>query len=209
METKSAALQQIKMAWLAAKEAGDTQAQIRLLRDHPEYEAALIDFIAAYTATNTPPGQVESNEEVLSPMTQRALQTALARVFPAPVAVANVSELRKLRGFDKSGVATALRLSVSVWQKFENGSIQLASLSERQLDRLAQFFQVSVEQFSTLLGSSQPTVTPTMYRRTSQAARKSKSGSKAMRQETFADAIAHSDMSKEDRKFWLNEETTL
>lgn len=203
METKSAALQQLKMAWLAAKEAGDAQAQFRLLRDHPEYEAALIDFIAAYAATTIPAGQEESEDAVLSPMTQRALQTALARVFPAPVAAANLGELRKLRGLDKSGVANALRLSVSVWQKFENGSIQLASLSERQLIRFAQFFQVSVEQFGTLLGNSQPSAAPTLYRRTPQAARRSKGGNKPGQQENFADAIAHSAMSKEDRKFWL------
>ena len=199
METKSAALQQLKMAWLAAKEAGDAQAQFRLLHEHPEYQAALIDFIAAYSATTVLPGQENNEDGTLAPMTQRALQTALMRVFPAPVSAANLAELRKLRGFDKSGIAHALRLSVSVWQKFESGSIQLASLSERQLDRLAQFFQVSVEQFSTLLSSSQSSIAPTMYRRTAQAARKSKS----KQAENFSDAIAHSDMSKEDRKFWL------
>ena len=196
METKNAALQELKMAWLAAKEAGDAQVQFRLLRDHPEHEAALIDFIAAYAATNVTAGEEEHGDVVLSPMTQRALQTALERAFPVPVAAANLSELRKLRGLDKSGVANALRLSISVWQKFENGSIQLASLSERQLSRFAQFFQVSIEQFGTLLSSSQPTAVPTMYRRTPQAARKSKNSNKQGQQEDFAAALAHSDMSK-------------
>jgi len=44
-------LQSLKMAWLAAKEAGDTQAQLRLLRDHPSKQAELITFIAAHAAT--------------------------------------------------------------------------------------------------------------------------------------------------------------
>ena len=43
-------LQHLKMAWLAAKEAGDTQTQMRLLRDHPTEQEALVDFIAAYHA---------------------------------------------------------------------------------------------------------------------------------------------------------------
>ena len=45
-------LQQLKMAWLAAKEAGDTQTQMRLLHDYPEQQSELIDFIAAYAATD-------------------------------------------------------------------------------------------------------------------------------------------------------------
>ena len=30
-------LQQLKMAWLAAEEAGDKDRQLALLRDHPNY----------------------------------------------------------------------------------------------------------------------------------------------------------------------------
>ena len=37
-------LRQIQMAWLDAEEAGDKQAQIALLRDHPEAQDALIDL---------------------------------------------------------------------------------------------------------------------------------------------------------------------
>ena len=33
-------LQQLKMAWLAAEEAGDKQAQVALLRDHPDVQEA-------------------------------------------------------------------------------------------------------------------------------------------------------------------------
>ena len=49
---KTHELQQLKMAWIAAKEAGDTHTQVRLLHDHPEAQADLIDFIAAYAATD-------------------------------------------------------------------------------------------------------------------------------------------------------------
>lgn len=190
-------LQQLKMAWLDAKERGDTQTQLLLLRDHPEHELALIDFIAAYHASNSI--TIEQEDVLLSQMTQRALRTALNRVFPATVKAANLVELRKLRGFDKAGVAKALHLSLGVWQKFENGAIQLSSLNQRQLEHLAQVFQVSIEQFSALLTSSQPSMAPTLYRRTKQAAR---SGQQA-KQERFADVISRSDMSKEDKKFWL------
>ena len=71
-------LQALKMAWLAAKETGDTQTQLRLLRDHPIEQADLITFIAAYAATE---GQ---NEEQPLVLTQRAMQTALERVFVGP-----------------------------------------------------------------------------------------------------------------------------
>src|SRR5205085_3736513 len=69
-------LQQLKMAWIAAKEAGDTHTQVRLLHDHPEAQADLIDFIAAYAATDIAEADVP-----LLPLTQRAAQTALERVF--------------------------------------------------------------------------------------------------------------------------------
>ena len=44
-------LQQLKMAWLAAEEAGDKDRQLALLRDHPDGQEPLIDFIAAYHIT--------------------------------------------------------------------------------------------------------------------------------------------------------------
>ncbi|MBV8694742.1 MAG: hypothetical protein JO183_04545, partial [Ktedonobacteraceae bacterium] len=77
-ETNTPELQRLKMAWLAAKEANDTQAQLELLRDHPEQQTALIDFIAAYHATAVPSTE---EQEILLPVTLRALQTAVQRVF--------------------------------------------------------------------------------------------------------------------------------
>src|SRR5690242_18257932 len=85
-------LQQLKMAWLAAQEAGDTQAQLALLHDHPEELDALIDFVAAYYATG---GDDAVAEEQLLPITQKACQRALERVFEPQVVVANLAELRK------------------------------------------------------------------------------------------------------------------
>jgi len=192
-------LQHLKMAWLAAKETGDTQTQLSLLRDHPEQQATLIDFIAAYHATN---GTITEagDDAVLSQMTQRALQTALERVFVTSLAATNLGELRKQRGYaNRQEAAKALRLTVDVWQKFENGTIQLASLSKRQLDRFAQFFQVSADQFGTLLTNSQGQASISMLRRQTRDAAKS---SQEPEQQSFAEALERSTMSKTDKKYW-------
>jgi transcriptional regulator with XRE-family HTH domain len=100
----------------------------------------------------------------------------------------------------KTTVAQGLRLSLDVWNKFENGAIELASLSARQLERLAQFFHVSVEQFSTLLTASQPATTLN-FRQTREAASKQQ----GPQRQSFADAIGRSTMSQQDREFWLEE----
>ncbi len=183
-------LQALKMAWLAAKEAGDTQAQLRLLRDYPSEQADLITFIAAYAATE---GQNEEHPLVL---TQRAMQTALERVFVGPQEVpATLVELRQQRKLTKTAVAKALRLSIDVWQLFEDGTIELVSLSQKQLDRFTQFFQVSGEQFVSMLGNSQPSLG--MNRRQTQAGAQQETKRMSLKQ-----AIARSTMSKEDKKFW-------
>ncbi len=183
-------LQALKMAWLAAKEAGDTQAQLRLLRDHPTEQADLITFIAAYAATQ---GQDEEQPLVL---TQRAMQTALERVFVGPQeAPATLVELRKQRNLTKLSVAKALRLSADVWQLFEDGTIELVSLSQKQLDRFAQFFQVSSEQFGSMLTNSQPSLG--MNRRQTKAGAQQEAKKMSLKQ-----AIARSTMPKEDKKFW-------
>jgi len=183
-------LQALKMEWVAAKEAGDAQAQLRLLRDHPSEQADLIAFIAAYAATE---GQ---NEEQPLALTQRAMQTALERVFVEPQVVpATLVELRKQRNLTKLSVAKALRLSADVWQLFEDGTIELVSLSQKQLDRLAQFFQVSSEQFGSMLTSSQPSLG--MNRRQTKAGAHQEAKKMSLKQ-----AIARSTMPKEDKKFW-------
>jgi len=186
----TAKLQSLKMAWLAAKEAGDTQAQLRLLRDHPNEQADLITFIAAYAATE---GQ---NEEQPLMLTQRAMQSALERVFVGPQMVpATLVELRQQRKLTKSAIAKALRLSIDVWQLFEDGTIELVSLSQKQLDHLAQFFQVTSEQFGSMLTSSQPSLG--MNRRQTQAGAQQEPKKLSLKQ-----AIARSTMPKEDKKFW-------
>ena len=152
-------LQRLKMAWLAAKENNDTQTQIRLLRDHPTEQEALIDFVAAYHATSRTDAESTAADVPLLALTQRACQSALERVFEPQFAVATLSELRKSRHLNKVEVAKGLHLGVDVWNKFEEGAIELVSLSQRQLQRLAGFFQVSVEQFGTLLDHSQPAFT--------------------------------------------------
>lgn len=190
-------LQQLKMAWIAAKETGDTNTQVGLLRDHPEAQAALIEFIAAYAATGVTGAGPE--ETTLLPLTLRAGQTALARVFDKQVAAADLQELRTQRGFTMVSAARGLRLSVDVWKKFEAGAIELVSLSEQQLERLARFFQVTAEQFGTLLNNSQPALTLNR-RQTGDAAR---SEQQSPKKQTFAEAIEKSAMSKEEKRSWL------
>ncbi len=191
-------LQQLKMAWIAAKEAGDMHMQVTLLRDHPEAQADLIDFIAAYSATNINTA-ADEEQPALLPLTQCASQAALERVFASRPGVANLQQLRTLRGLTVVGTARGLRLSVDVWKKFELGVIELSSLSEIQLDRLAHFFQVSLEQFSTLLNNSQPSFV--LNRRQTEQAARSKQQSPG--KQSFAEAIEKSTMSKEEKQFWL------
>ncbi len=192
-------LQRLKMAWLAAKESGDTQAQMQILHEHPTEREQLIDFIAAYHAT----GGTETVDMDVSilPLTQRAYQGALDRAF-APQAVAsfaNLAELRKSRNLSKVDVAKGLRLSVEVWNKFEVGAVELVSLSQRQLERIATFFQVGMDQFGALLDASQPVVTLNR-RQTQEAARDTK---QSPQKQSFVEAVTRSTMSKEDKQFWL------
>jgi len=193
-------LQRLKMAWMAAKDAGDTTTQVQLLRDHPDEQDALIDFIAAYHAIGG--GEAVDETAPLLPATQKALQTALMRVFEvetqSQLAFATLSELRQSQHLKKADVARGLRLSLDVWNKFENGAIELASLSRRQLERLAQFFHVGVEQFGTLVNASQPATTLN-FRQTKEAAEKQQGPLK----QTFRDAVGRSTMSREDKAFWL------
>jgi transcriptional regulator with XRE-family HTH domain len=191
-------LQRLKMAWLVAQEDGDTQTQMRLIRDNPTEQEALIDFIAAYHAIGRAERETTEPSTPLLALTQRACRNALERVFEPQLAVATLSELRKSRRLNKVEVAKALHLGIDVWNKFEEGAIELASLSQRQLQRLAEFFQVSIEQFSTLLGHSQPTFIVNR-RQTREAADKEQ----GPRKQSFADAINRSTMSKEDKALWL------
>lgn len=190
-------LQQLKMAWLAAEEAGDKQAQVALLREHPGAQDELIDFIAAYRMIGP------AGEEVAPlPLTQRAMATALERVFaPQRIAAADLRDLRTKQGLSLMQAARGLRLGVDVWKKFEDGVIELVSLSERQLERLAQFFHISAEQFSGLLLQSQPV--PTLDRR--QSAQAARSSQQTSPKQSFAEAIEKSAMSKDERQSWLEE----
>lgn len=192
-------LQQLKMAWIAAREAGNTQAQIQLLHDHPEAQAALSDFIVACAATGQADTQEVAATTALLPLTQRAMQTALGRVFDNQLVAPNLTELRTRRGLSLVSAARGLRLGADVWKKFEQGAIELVSLSERQLERLANFFDVSAEQFGLILNNSQPQMTINR-RQNSGASRSEQQGPK---KQSFAEALAKSAMSKEEKKLWL------
>ena len=197
-------LQQLKMAWLAAEDAGDKQAQFVLLQDHPDAQEALIDFIAAYRATSVV--GPDARNTALLPLTQRATQTALQRVFGnaveqkvAATSATNLRELRTQRGLSLVQAAKGLRLGVDVWKKFEEGAIELLSLGERQLDRLAHFFQVTTEQFGSMLTNSSPAMTLNR-RQTTAAAQKEELGAK---KQSFDEAIERSTMTEEEKKLWL------
>ena len=95
--------------------------------------------------------------------------------------------------------ARGLRLGIDVWKKFEDGLIELSSLGERQLNRLAAFFQVSGEQFGTMLNQSQPAFT--LNRRQTAAAAKQ---TRQPRQ-SFAEALEKSTMPSADKQEWLEE----
>ncbi|HVB24496.1 MAG TPA: helix-turn-helix transcriptional regulator [Ktedonobacteraceae bacterium] len=194
-------LQQLKMAWIAAREAGNTQAQIQLLRDHPEAQEALSDFIIAYAATSQADTAEGAATTELLPLTQRAMQTALGRVFENQLVASNITELRTRRGMSLIAAAQGLRLGADVWKKFEQGTIELVSLSERQLDRLASFFNVSAEHFGRILNNSQPQMTINR-RQISTAARSEQHSPK---KQTFAEALEKSAMSKEGKKLWLEQ----
>ena len=198
---KNTELQQMKLAWLAAEEAGDTRAKLALLRDHPDLQDILIDFVAAYHVTS-PAG---AEPEVL-PLSRRATQSALDRVF-APQSVAasatlpanSLRELRTLRGLALAETARGLHLGIDVWKKFEDGLIELSSLGKRQINSLATFFQVSGEQFSTMLNQSQPAFTLNR-RQTAEAAKQTQQP-----KQSFSEALEKSTMSIEDKQTWLAE----
>lgn len=188
-------VQHIKMAWLAAEESGDRATQVALLRDYPDAQDELTNFIAAYHVTEMAPPE----SEALLPLTERAAQTAMQRVFGSPLASADLRSLRARKGLSLTQAARGLRLGADVWKKLEDGVIDLYSLSERQIGRLAQFFQVSAEEFSTLLLNSSPV--PTLNRRqTAQAARASE---QQPARQSFAEAIEKSGMAKAEKKEWL------
>ncbi len=193
-------IKQLKMAWIAAKEIGDTQTQITLLRDHPEARAVLIDFIAAYHATTI--DEAAALEIAPLPLIQRAAQTALERVFDKQTVASNLQELRAQRGLSMVNAARGLRLSVDVWKKFESGAIELLSMSESQLALLASFFQVTAKQFGDILNNSQPSLSLNR-RQTSNAAR---SEQQSPKKQSFAEAIEKSAMSKEGKRFWLDKQ---
>ncbi|HEY1352643.1 MAG TPA: hypothetical protein VGF67_23740 [Ktedonobacteraceae bacterium] len=192
-------LQQIKMAWLAAEEAGDTQVKLALLRDYPDLQDILVDFVAAYHITS-PAG---AEPEVL-PLSLRAVHSALKRVFetqPVAASASNLRELRSERGLSLVETARGLSLGIDVWKKFEDGLIELTSLGERQLGRLAAFFQISGEQFGMLLNGSQPAFTLNR-RQTAEAARREQ---QSFARQSFAQALEKSTMASEDRQLWLEE----
>lgn len=190
-------LQQLKMAWLDAEDAGDKERQLALLRDHPNAQESLIDFIAAYHITE--PGEENVQEVEILPLTQRALAHTLERVFSPSMVQGGLRQMREQMGLSLVETAHGLRLGIDVWKKFEDGVIEFVSLSERQLERLANFFHVGADQFASLLNNSQPV--PTLDRR--QTAQASRNTLAQQKKQSFAEAVKKSSMSREEKKEWL------
>ncbi len=190
-------LQQLKMAWLAAEEAGDKEQQIALLRDYPAMQDSLIDFIAAYRAVE--PSEDNVQQDAILMVTQRAFAISLERVFKPSTVEGGLRQLREQKGLSLVEAARGLKLGIDVWKKFEDGVIELVSLSERQLERLAAFFHVGVEQFGMMLNNSQPVLTLDR-RQTTQGAR---SPFNKQQKQSFAEAVKKSSMSKEEKRDWL------
>jgi transcriptional regulator with XRE-family HTH domain len=188
--------QRIKMAWLAAEDSGDRTTQIALLRDYPDAQDELVNFIAAYHMTE----MAAPEGDALLPLTERAAQTAMQRVFGSAVASADLRALRARQGLSLTQAARGLRLGADVWKKFEDGVIDALSLSERQLGRLAQFFQISAEEFGKMLRNSQPVATLNR-RQSAQAARDGLL--QPTRKQSFSEAIEKSGMAKAEKKEWL------
>ena len=190
-------LQQLKMAWLAAEDEGETERQLALLRDHPNEQESLIDFIAAYHITE--PVEENSQQIEILPLTQRALVSSLERVLSHSMVHDGLRQMREQMGLSLVETARGLRLGIDVWKKFEDGVIEFVSLSERQLERLTNFFHVGAEQFGSMLNNSQPV--STLDRR--QTARAARSTLSQQKKQSFADAVKKSSMSKEEKKEWL------
>lgn len=190
-------LQDIKRAWLAAERSGDKRAKLALLNEHPSLHDELIEFIAAYHATSSVVGETE-----ILPLTRRAMQRSLDKVFAAQpaAAVTGLRELRTARGLTLVGAAKGLQLSTDVWKKFENGLIDLGSLGERQLARLAAFFKVGADEFGAMLNVSQPSLAVNR-RQTAEGARLAEEQSQ--QKQTFAEALARSTMTEEEKNGWL------
>src|SRR5260370_31299226 len=109
-------VQHVKMAWLAAEEAGDRERQLELLRDHPDAQESLIDFIAAYRITESREENAQQIE--ILPLTQRAFATTLERVFSPSVARGGLRQLREKTGQRLVETARGLKLGLYVWKKF-------------------------------------------------------------------------------------------
>ena len=103
----------------------------------------------------------------------------------------------------KQVVARGLHLSTDVWEQFERGAIDLVSLSQRQLQRFADFFQVSGEQFGQLLDNSSPSFVLNR-RQTREGVRQEQEASQKQGKQDFKRAITRSTMSDEDKQFWLS-----
>jgi hypothetical protein len=191
-------LREVKIAWLAAEDAGDKERQLALLRDHPNVQESLIDFIAAYHITET--GEENMQQVEILPLTQRAIASTLERVLSTSMVQADLRQMREQSGLSLVETARGLRLGIDVWKKFEDGVIEFVSLSERQIDRLTNFFHVGADQFASMLNNSQPV--PTLDRR--QTARAARSMFDQQKKQSFTEAVKKSSMSREEKKEWLD-----
>src|SRR5260370_25704497 len=155
-------------------------------------------FVAHYRFTDPVAG--EAQQAALLPLTQRAYATALERVLGPHLLPTDVRQLRVQKGVSLAEAARRLHMGVDVWKKFEEGLIELVSLSERQMERLAHFFQVSTEQFGNMANNSHPVFT--LNRR--QTAQPARSTPNRPKKQSFTEAIENSSIPNEDKQEWLD-----
>src|SRR5260370_41528416 len=116
-------LQQLKVAWLAAEEAGDKERQLALLRDHPDAQESLIDFIAAYRITESREENAQQIE--ILPLTQRAFASTLERVFSPSVARGGLRQLREQTGQSLGETGRGFKPRIDWWKKIGERGIEV------------------------------------------------------------------------------------
>jgi transcriptional regulator with XRE-family HTH domain len=202
-------LTRLKQELVAAQERGEQHALARLATQHPALAGELIDFAAAFTATESYEREVPT--AATRAVAERARARAWAAVFPDPTmapaaagsalverAVASLKVLRRARGLTLVQVAQQLGLGADVLSALEAGLVRAASVPERFVQALAVVLQTSAEQTRAALGA-QPLARPALQR--------TRPSVTPSTEQEFADAVAHSPaMSAAQKARWVRSE---
>ncbi len=205
------ALRQAKLALVAARERGETDALARALRASPAQANALADFALALTATDS------YGNEALTPDVSEIAAAARARAFtavfgaeaadvaPALAASAqarSLKALRQARGVTLSAAARALGLGVDVLSALEAGRVRASSAPRQLTEALSGLLDATVDQISAALGAQ---AAPAL-RRGALDASHTRESPESSAQLDFADAVLLSQsMTPEEKARWLGQ----